>query len=677
MPRSRSSARAATVAGAGVLALAFAASLGTGTAHAAGNTNRRVAVGSGTNVAAIPGARVVGTAASRAPEQVSFILKERNKASLAAQVERGFNHHIGVAKFAARYGQSTASIHQLTHYLATFGIKTSVYRDHVDVTARGTVGEFNKALGVHQENYTVPAQAGRAGSGRIPAQVVRGTSQRPQLPTKVADNVLAVLGLSTYSPFTSDATHVSGIAGTRSRISGNPTSKGINCVQLSGSPYGCNTPSDFVARYGLARAEKAGDIGKGRTVGIVTLAALDKGAPQYFWSHVMGLKTKRKVTVQNIDGGPGAPSDAAGTGETDLDVEQSGGVASGANVVVYQAANTDNGFADAFFTAATQNKADSVSSSWGESETVIHASVATGVETPTYQAAFDEAFLEMAAQGQSAFASAGDEGAYDATADLKTTNLAVDSPADSPYITSAGGTTLPISETLTNKKTGAKASFDVTNERAWAWDYLWKPVATINGTTEAAAANKLDTGGGGGFSTVEPRPSYQRALVGRWSAVPYLTPTGYQTVSGITEPTTWRFNGSPKVISRATSSGRAEPDVSADADPYTGYLLYEPSAPSGKPALQAGWGGTSYVAPQLNGSAAVIDSALGHRVGFLNPALYRLAAGIASPMLPLNRAGTTNDNLYYTGTPGTKYNPATGLGTPNLGQLITDLKWNW
>ena len=121
-----------------------------------------------------------------------------------------------------------------------------------------------------------------------------------------------------------------------------------------------------------------------------------------------------------------------GSGESDLDVEQSGGVAPDANVVVYQAPNTDPGFADAFFTAASQNLAGSVSASWGESETYLSAAVASGAETSAYMAAFDEAFLEMAVQGQSTFASAGDEGAYDAFDDLGTTNLSVDTPARQP-----------------------------------------------------------------------------------------------------------------------------------------------------------------------------------------------------------------------------------------------------
>src|SRR4029077_303594 len=105
----------------------------------------------------------------------------------------------------------------------------------------------------------------------------------------------------------------------------------------------------------------------GRTIAIVTLAALDPGAPQFFWKHVANVpSSKRSVSVVNIDGGAGAPSDASGSGETDLDVEQSGALAPGANVIVYQAPNTDPGFADAFFTAASQNTADTVSPSSGE-----------------------------------------------------------------------------------------------------------------------------------------------------------------------------------------------------------------------------------------------------------------------------------------------------------------------
>ncbi len=89
----------------------------------------------------------------------------------------------------------------------------------------------------------------------------------------------------------------------------------------------------------------------------------------------------------------------------------------------------------------------------------------------------------MAAQGQSGFLSAGDSGAYDASRDLGTTNLSVDTSADSPYITAAGGTTLPWTGTLTGPD--GTATVTVPKQRAWGWDYLWPAIAKINGESEA------------------------------------------------------------------------------------------------------------------------------------------------------------------------------------------------
>jgi len=383
------------------------------------------------------------------------------------------------------------------------------------------------------------------------------------------------------------------------------------------------------------------------------------------------------VTVDNVDGGPGAPSDAAGTGETDLDVEQSGALAPGANVVVYQAPNTDPGFIDAFFTAASQNAADTLSTSWGESETYVAGAVAAGEETNAYEAAFDEAFLELADQGTSVFDAAGDQAAYDASDDIGTTNLAVDTPADSPYATASGGTTTPWSGTLTGPD--GSASVTVPNQRAWGWDYLWQPIATVTGSTYAESATTDVVGGGGGFSVVEPEPSYQKLVSGatNYHGVKYLTPTDYKEVDpNFVEPTEWSVNPKPPTVS-GSGSGRAVPDVSADADPYSGYLLYEPSAvPVGNPALEGGWGGTSFIGPQFNGSTAVIDSVLGHRIGLWNPNLYAFAAGPDSPVTPLNQVGTSNDNIFYTGNPGQLYNEASGLGVPNLAKFARDLAAN-
>jgi kumamolisin len=640
--------------------------VGASAASAASPMNK---VAQGVNPAALPGASVFGTTPPNTPETVSFIMREQNESQLEAGVEQGIRSFLSVPQFAARYGGVPSAIGQLRSYLSRFGITTAVDADQVDVVANGTAGEFDQALSVQQHQYHVPAQRGHGGFGGIPAQNVHGTGQSPQLPGQFAGDVLAVLGLTNYAPFTSSMVHAGVTKATSQSISSS------DCEALAGLPDGCNLPQNFASNYGLNSAYAGGAAGQGQTIAIVTLAALDPGAPQYFWTNIAHLpSTNRTVTVRNIDGGPGAPSDASGSGETDLDVEQSGGLAPDANVIVYQAPNTDSGFADAFFDAASDNLADTVSASWGESETYVAASVASGVETPAYEAAFDEAFLEFAAQGQSAFVSSGDDAAYDAQGDLGTTNLAVDTPGDSPYITSSGGTTLPWSGQAENPGTGESAFASNPVQRIWGWDYLWPWfVKTGQGPLTAAAENDV-VGSGGGFSVSYPTPSYQRGVPGTgfFSAVPYLTPTDYGDVGGITEPQAWNFNPTPPVVSGG-GSGRAEPDLSADADPFSGYLLYEPSfAGVDQPVLQGGWGGTSFVAPQFNGSTAVIDSELGHRVGFWNPTVYAAATRWNSPVTPLNQRGTNNDNIYYSGTPGTVYNPGAGLGYPNLSALAQD-----
>jgi kumamolisin len=625
-----------------------------------------VPVTPGINAATVPGAVPFGPTPASTPETVSFVFRVQHLQELEAAVTGGIKNYLSVSQFASEYGADPAVISALESYLGQFGITTTAYADNVDVVAQGTAGEFDQALSVIQQQYHAPAVQGRDGRTRIAAQTFHGTAQWPMLPAYIANNLVAILGLTNYGPFGSQMAHVD------TSVLKPQSASSSYCLALVGLPAACNLPADFAARYGLdALYQKEAD-GAGQTIAIVTLAALDPGAPQYFWQNIAHIPiTGRTVTVDNIDGGPGAPSDASGSGETDLDVEQSGGLAPGANVIVYQTPNTDYGFADAFFAAASQNIASTVSSSWLESETYLQYAIDAGEESPGYAAAFDEAFLEMAAQGQSGFICAGDWGAYTAQIDLGTTNLSVGVSPDSPYITAVGGTTLPWSGTLSGP--AGTAEVDVSAERTWGWDYLWQPIATVTGEPLATIAEAEVTGTGGGFSMIESRPSYQYDVlgIGEYLAVQYLTPIDFVTElnTNLVEPTEWSFNPTPSVT-YGYSTGRAVPDVSTDADPYSGYLLYEPSAAAvGEPVLQGGWGGTSFVAPQLNGATAVINSYLGRRVGFWNPAVYAFATSGNDPFTVLSAVGTSSDNIYYTGIPGSVYNAGSGLGFPNLSKL--------
>jgi kumamolisin len=662
---------AGIVLAAAALVAPMAAFAGPASASTTPGPNTPEKVATGINVASLPGVSVFGTTAADTPETVSFILREQNLGFLEFQVEHGVTSYLSVSQFAGIYGQTQANISALTSYLAKFGITSDVYADNVDVSTTGTAGEYDQALSVTQKQYDVPAQPGRGGFNGVPAQDgIHGIAQSPLLPYRLAKFVLAILGLTNYASYSSQASHVN-----TSYLK--PQSGSSNsCLALTGLANACNLPSNFAANYNLDGLYQRGADGSGQTLAVVSLAALDPGpagyewAPQYFWTNIANVHRTGTLTVENIDGGPGAPSDASGTGETDLDIEQSGALAPGANVILYQAPNTDPGFADSFFTAASQNIASTISTSWGESETYLLASILAGQEATTYNAAFDEAFLEMAIQGQSGFDASGDTGAYAAFRDIGTTNLSVGTNSDSPYITAAGGTTLPWTGTLTGPD--GSATVTVPSQRAWGWDYLWAAIAKVTGLPESEAAFEDIGGGTGGFSQLEPTPSYQQGVSGthNFHAVQYLTPTDYTTVApGLVEPTAWTFNPTPSVTT-GFGSGRAVPDVSADADPYSGYLLYEPSfAGVDQPVLQGGWGGTSFVAPQMNGSTAVIDSYLGHRVGLWNPYIYAAANGSHDPFNPLDQASTGNDNMYYTGNPGQPYNQAVGLGYPNLTRL--------
>jgi kumamolisin len=644
--------------GVGAFMVPMAGATGASAAPGTG-PNTPTSVPSGINAAALPGATVFGSTPPDTPVTVSFILKEQHLQSLEAQVEAGIptSDYLSVGQFAAEYGQPASNINALTSYLAGFGIKTTVYADDVDVVANGTAGEFDQALTITEENVDVPQQAGSGGVGPIRAQDVYTNEQEPLLPYRLASFVTAILGLSDYGPYVSDTAKPSSLDHPQQDSSS-------SCVAEFGLTNGCHLPSFFAKAYNLAPLYARAD-GSGQTIGIVTLAAVDPGSPEYFWSNIADVNRTGTLTVDNVDGGPGAPSAASGTVETDLDIEQSGALAPGANVIDYQAPNTDYGFADAFFTAASQNIASGVSASWGLSETALEAEIRSGEESAGYARAFDEAFLELAAQGQSAFTSSGDAGAYTASEDIGTTNLSVDNPADSPFITACGGTSLPGTTYLSGPDGTATAT--TTAQRIWGWDYLWAPVAQITGEPLAEVAETTVVGSGGGYSALEPEPSYQKDVggTGDFHAVEYLTPADYTEVApGLVEPTEWTFNPTPSVTFGIGNGGRAVPDLATDADPQTGYLVYGASIGG-----LSEYGGTSFVDPQMNGSTAVIDSYLGHRVGFWNPAMYGAVARGDDPFTQINTVGTSSDNIYYTGNPGQPYNPGIGLGMPNLAEL--------
>jgi kumamolisin len=269
-------------------------------------------------------------------------------------------------------------------------------------------------------------------------------------------------------------------------------------------------------------------------------------------------------------------------------------------------------------------------------------------------AAYHALFEQAAAQGIPVIAAAGDAGAFDVYQQTPypvcTTMLSVDWPASDPLVLAAGGTTLP------NATPHTFGVVTVNTERPWGWDYL-KGYVVANYGQDEYYAHYYGVGGGGGVAMMYPRPAYQGGLAGVATSAPGQSLYCGPSITGAG----WQdFIDLPGGF-----AGRNVPDISLDADPFSGYLVYE------KGAWSNGNGGTSFVAPQLNGIFALISQGLNGRIGQVGPQLYAAfkAQGYAagSPF----RAITTGDNEYYKAA--SHYNPATGLGSLDVAALAKTL----
>ena len=118
---------------------------------------------------------------------------------------------------------------------------------------------------------------------------------------------------------------------------------------------------------------------------------------------------------------------------------------------------------------------------------------------------------------------------------------------------------------------------------------------------------------------------------------------------------------------------RGVPDVAADASSGTGMAIAV-SAPGGGYEF-FGAGGTSAAAPFWAGLIALADQEAGHPLGFVNPAIYRIARGpqyhkafhdITTGDNTVVRNGVTVTG--YQAGPG--WDPVTGWGTPDAQVLI-------
>ncbi len=121
-----------------------------------------------------------------------------------------------------------------------------------------------------------------------------------------------------------------------------------------------------------------------------------------------------------------------------------------------------------------------------------------------------------------------------------------------------------------------------------------------------------------------------------------------------------------------SGSARTVADVAYDASPYTAFSTY-----ASFPGLDPGFyfaGGTSAGAPQWAAIIALADEAAGRSLGYLNPTLYGIASDsseYAADFHDIVQGGNAFGGPGFDA--GTGYDMPTGLGTPNVANLITTL----
>ncbi|HUY43028.1 MAG TPA: protease pro-enzyme activation domain-containing protein [Acidimicrobiales bacterium] len=515
-------------------------------------------------------------------------------ASLYDSASANYHHFLAPRDFARRFGASSASVATVESYFTNYGLRiVSLNRAHTILSLRGSSNEIARA-------FATPVETVRTASGSLTSQFAR----RATVPASIAKIVAHAVGLSSTVTATPQLrqplVQPNASSSTASHVASHVVSSPSTCPSAvsAQSLHGGFTAQQEAQLYGLDSAWAAGNTGVGQTVAVYELAQFSQSDLNTYFS-CYGVSPS--VSSVNVDGGPGLG--AVGAEEATLDVEEIGALAPSANLEVYQGPNSSSGPLDVYARIADDNTANVVSVSWGTCETDPSGDP-TGEQV---------VFQQMAAQGQSVLASAGDSGSSDCNGNSSNSiSLAVDDPASQPFVTGVGGLNVqsisPLVQSVWNQQVPASNA-----------------CATSGGT-------------GGGQSVVWSRPNWQ------------VTPG-----------------------SSVSSTMRMVPDLSVIGDPATGFIMYFSGSNPNSQCPQVSWtpiGGTSIGSPLVSALVAVATQACSQgRLGFLNPQLYQMPAS--------DFVDVTNGSNDVFGAGGYSaaagYDMASGLGSPNGASFLSGL----
>ena len=585
------------------------------------------------------GSTLLGALAPSTPLHLTVALQPRDPAALLQRATAVsdpssplYRHYLTTAQFRRAFAATGATVAAVRASLQAHGLRVgSVSAGGLSLPVTADAGLVSRAFALVFDRIRLPSGA---------SAIVN--SLTPALDRTIAPLVQAVIGLSGLDapqPLRARPSLVHGSLLRPSQVPGRAVARARPQV-VTGGPQPCSaaaaaapgqsayTDDQIASAYDFSGAYTGGDQGQGITI---ALYELEPYSPQDIAAYQSCYGTSASVTDVPVDGGAGS---GAGSGEAAFDVEQAIGLAPKANIVVYDGPNSNSngpgaGPFDVLQVAVDQDKAQVISDSWGQCEPMEGIADARAEQTVTEQATL---------QGQTILAASGDEGSEgcDGGGALGDTELATSDPATQPFVIGVGGTTLstigpPPSETVWNNGGG---------------------LTGLLGLALGAS--------GGGLSALWPMPSYQ---------------AGANSALGVIQSAS---SGRP--CGNTSGDCRESPDVAADADPNTGYLIYYNGAGSvsGQPAGWQGTGGTSGSSPLWAAVIALADASkgcAGAPVGFANPALYALAGTDYGRYFHDVTSGNNDLTGSHAGLypASTGYDMATGLGTPDAAQLASGL----
>jgi len=484
-----------------------------------------------------------------------------------------FHHFLTPAQFTARWAPSPAAASSVTDYLAGHGFShIQVLSNRMAVTAVGTASDATSAFHTRLASFQIGSL--RFFANTSPALV----------PAAMSSSIQAVLGLNDI-PL--------------------PLLHPVRARTQAGSPsFAGLTPAQFQTTYDAPGTPT----GAGTSVALLTEGSLTQVLKDLRQAETVNHLPK--VAVTEIPVGVQS-SDTSGAGEFDLDTQSSTGMAATVkNLYLYNIGSLVDSQIDLdFATFVAQDKAVAMSASIG------------GCDVSPYldgsMVSTDAVLQEGAMQGQTLFASTGDDGS------------ACGSPVNTGGPVGIPGTNWPASGEFTTAVGGTSLITDSSGNRISELGWL---------------------GSGGGISYVE-NPGW-------WTGASDL---GYDVQYG-------------------PGGGRALPDVALDADPNVntpaliyvdGQVSYVGGTSLSSPLMLGAWARLQSAHKNHLGLASIDLYAVYDKV---NPGTTVLTSPInqvvpAAPASPV--AGFTDITLggngMYVARPG--YDEVTGLGAPDIAAL--------